>query len=251
MVIKPDGSRSIQSVQRALNILNLFNSHSTELSLSEISSALELNKSTAYGLINTLLQNNYLGKNFVNGKYVLGRELLNKITTMQEQSNTKLIELANHHMRELVYEFKSTAMLFSYRSNSLVCLKILTPGSYDYYPIMDFHCSVSGRLVLSHWSLEEVKDYFRHTPMTYYTENTITDFDRLLDEIRITRDRGYAVEFGEIIPESSAVSAPIYDDQNRFIGTMSLSGDTDRFLKQHELIAQKLVAATKDVSSKF
>ena len=44
----------IQSVERALTILDLFSGSDSELGISEIAEKMHLNKSTVYGLVNTL-----------------------------------------------------------------------------------------------------------------------------------------------------------------------------------------------------
>ena len=53
----------IQSVQRAVDIINCFEDITTERSLSELSTMLDLNKSTVHGILNTLHNNNFVRQN--------------------------------------------------------------------------------------------------------------------------------------------------------------------------------------------
>ena len=70
-------TKNIQSVQRAFAILESFQkSGRKERSVKEIAVSLGLNKSTAFGLINTLAELGYLQQNAENQKYYLGLKLL-------------------------------------------------------------------------------------------------------------------------------------------------------------------------------
>ena len=59
----------IQSVERALQILDLFNDHTTELKITEISDQMGLHKSTVHSLLKTLQASRYMYQNPENGKY--------------------------------------------------------------------------------------------------------------------------------------------------------------------------------------
>jgi hypothetical protein len=64
--------RVIASVQRAVDILNLFDARRFEMGTTEIARALDLPKSTVAGLVQTLEVNSLLEQNSVNRKYRLG-----------------------------------------------------------------------------------------------------------------------------------------------------------------------------------
>ena len=55
-------SNLIQSIQRAIDILDCFDNNNPELSLAEITKKVNLHKSTVYGIVNTLYFNDYLTK---------------------------------------------------------------------------------------------------------------------------------------------------------------------------------------------
>ena len=56
-------TKIIQSLERAMSILELFQNNVVELSLKDISERLELNKSTTFGLVNSLSSLGYLLQN--------------------------------------------------------------------------------------------------------------------------------------------------------------------------------------------
>ncbi len=68
----------IQSVDRALRILDLFNEHNSEMKITEISRKLDLNKSTTHSLLKTLKEHDYIKQDVNSGKYSLGLKLLER-----------------------------------------------------------------------------------------------------------------------------------------------------------------------------
>lgn len=65
----------IQSIERAVGILELFDEQTTELKMTEISERMGLHKSTAHSLLKTLQQYHYIEQSIENGKYKQGRRL--------------------------------------------------------------------------------------------------------------------------------------------------------------------------------
>ncbi len=68
----------IQSVERALQILDLFNEQATELKITDISKLMGLSKSTLHSLLKTLQLHGYIDQNLENGKYRLGMKLVER-----------------------------------------------------------------------------------------------------------------------------------------------------------------------------
>ena len=69
-------TKMIQSLERAAMILELFQNQVTELGLKEIVEKTGLNKSTAFGIVNSLTELGYLMQNNENQKYCLGPKIL-------------------------------------------------------------------------------------------------------------------------------------------------------------------------------
>ncbi|UUZ86562.1 IclR family transcriptional regulator [Paenibacillus sp. P26] len=68
----------IQAVERALNILDLFDEYETELKITEISDRMGPHKSTVHSLLKTLQVHGYIDQNPENGKYKLGLKLFER-----------------------------------------------------------------------------------------------------------------------------------------------------------------------------
>lgn len=91
----PTTRKKIASVQRALDILNLFNNGRVELGNAEIAKLLDLPIGTASGLIYTLKSNNYLDQNPANRKYRLGLKLAERAAVLLEQLDIRKVAAPN------------------------------------------------------------------------------------------------------------------------------------------------------------
>ena len=70
-----------------------------------------------------------------------------------------------------------------------------------------------------------------------YTDSTITDPRLLLEELRIVRQRGYAISQSELEEGIDAVAAPIFDHLGTVVAAVSIGGPSERCRpKQGELI---------------
>ena len=74
--------RLIKSLQRAINILDLFDEQTAELGITVIAEKSGLHKSTAAGLVYTLEHNGYLGQDPETRKYGLGFKLVDRASTL-------------------------------------------------------------------------------------------------------------------------------------------------------------------------
>lgn len=70
----------------------------------------------------------------------------------------------------------------------------LRPGSR-----VPVHCSASGKLLIGQLSEATRHKLLGHTPLERFTDDTITDIDALEEEVRVSRERGYAVDAQEFI----------------------------------------------------
>ena len=226
--------KEIQSVQRAVNILNCFDNRHTELSLAEISEMLDLNKSTVYGIVYTLYKYGYIDKNNKNGRYTLGQELIRKSLLITNVNNNKLETAAIKFLRRLTTTYSVISYLFSYQNGRLTCLEMLIPGNSKYGSVstvlgqkMAYHAAASGKVAIAHFTQPQMEKHLAQAPFYAFTEKTLTSPDEVLRDIELTRRNGYAMEREEIDVGVSAVSVPIYDAEGTLVGTISISAQTE------------------------
>ena len=88
--------------------------------------------------------------------------------------------------------------------------------------------------------------------MKRYTENTITNFNDLVESLRPIRRNGYAVEREEFKPGVLCVGAAIRDQAGAVIGSISASMPLMRATEEHvSLVRKSIIDATRKLSAEF
>ena len=84
------------------------------------------------------------------------------------------------------------------------------------------HATGIGKLLLAHLPARERRRLLRVLPMTQLTDRTITDPDRLEDELAAIRRRGYAANDQENTPGLIGVAVPIRNPKGRVIAGLAV-----------------------------
>lgn len=247
--------RLIQSVKRALDIINCFDSLHTQLSLTEISEKLDLNISTVYGIINTLSAYSYIEKNPNNGKYRLGLEFLLKANLVSQSLDLK--EIGHPYLTELTRKHHETSHLYVYQQEQIFCVdKVESPNNYFIVSSragskLPMHASASGKVFLAHMSEPELNNYFQNHKLTRLTDKTITDKKKLTACLQDIRTKGYGIEDEEIEEGAYSIAAPVKDAAGQTVGTVSVIGSLARIKDNEEAIVGDLMEAARSISSQF
>ncbi|MGG1313214.1 IclR family transcriptional regulator [Cohnella laeviribosi] len=247
--------RLIQSVKRALDIINCFDSLNVQLSLSEISEKLNLNISTVYGILNTLCAYSYIDKNPHNGKYKLGLEFLLKANLVSQSLDLK--EIGHPFLTELTKKYHETSHLYVYQNEQIFCVdKVESPSTYFIISSragskLPMHASASGKVFLASMPEEELQTFLKKYKLTKLTDKTITDKRQLMKNLQQIRELGYGIENEEIEEGAYSIAAPVKDAAGRTIGTISMVGSISRIKENEEPIRTDLLKAASVISCQF
>jgi len=103
------------------------------------------------------------------------------------------------------------------------------------------HAVALGKVVLALAGPEVVARYARNPGLRRFTPHTITDRDRLKDELEATVARGYAVEREEFDADFCCIAAPVRDARGRFLAVVGISMTRRAFDDEHESLAQTVL----------
>jgi DNA-binding IclR family transcriptional regulator len=90
------------------------------------------------------------------------------------------------------------------------------------------HAVSTGKAMLAYQWEGHLREMLAQMPLKRYTEQTITDPRRLLEELRQVRARGYAISCGELEMGVEAVAAPIFDQTGTIAAAVSVGGPSER-----------------------
>jgi DNA-binding IclR family transcriptional regulator len=222
----------IGSVQRAIDILDLFDESHLELGTTEIAQALDLPKSTAAGLILTLDQNGYLEQNQATRKYRLGYKLAERAGILLSQFDLRQIAApALEALRNLCNESINLAIrdgayvVYIERMYGTSMLGMRSEiGKRE-----RIHSTALGKAILSTLPEEELKEFISTANFIAVTPRTITSPAAFLSELQKTCQRGFAIDDEENELGGRCVAAPIFDYRGYAVAAVSISVPIQRF----------------------
>ena len=243
----------VQSVERALDIIETVASAQEGKSLTEIAAITGLHKSTVYRLIMTLLNRNYLDK-MEDGNYKLGEKLIENVSYYI--NDLELQTEARPYVAEISTHLGMAAFLGVLDGNKVVYLEKMNVASARlYFQIgtkVSAYCSAIGKCLLSNYSNEQLNDVMADCSFIKFTPNTISDMGNLRNEIAKVRRQGWAISDEEYEMGHRCIGAPIYDYRGEIIAAVSASGDkhvlTDDRIQE---VAEYMVKAAGGISEKM
>jgi DNA-binding IclR family transcriptional regulator len=223
-------SSIIQSVDRALMIVEALHSAKKELGVTEISEMLGLHKSTTFGLICTLENRGFLSQNKEIGKYKLGLRFMEIGNAIHE--NLDLRQIVKPYLKELSEKFQETVHFAIEENNKVVYIdKIESPRALVIKSSIGkrnpMHCTGVGKCLLAFMNDERRQEVFEEE-LEKFTENTITDKEKLEEEIIKIRKNGYSIDNEEIEIGLKCIAAPVLNHKNELIGGISISAPSTR-----------------------
>lgn len=248
--------KRIQSVQRALSILNCFSATNTALTLSQIAASLDLNKGTVHGILNTLYSNGYVSQNGA-GQYMLGAEIFNKALLAPDTRRRLCIDYAHDMMQKLSNRFQANSSLFAVEDGWLQMLDSTEPTNCVFVvrravSRISLHGSASGKVLLTYLPEKEQTDYLAKAPFTAFTDSTKNTRQKLLAEFAFIREKGYSYEESELFMGVSAIAVPIFSNYgSTLFGTISLTGTGAVISKNQQEIIRALVDASQNLQSRL
>jgi len=239
---------STRTVDRALDILLCFNRNESTLTLSQIAQRVRLPKSTVHRLLATLERKGFLRRIEEDGSYRLGWKLLELGFSVLEQ--TDLPRQVVPYMQRLVSEYRETVDFGILDGNTVLYLQVIespqrvkissAPGQR-----LPLFCTATGKAFLAFLPDAQVKEILR-TGRRKYTEYTTTDIPTILEQLRVTRERGFAISEQEYEIGINAVAAPILDVNRYPVAVMAIVGPTYRMTPERMLELGAVLRATTD-----
>ncbi|MCL2496575.1 MAG: IclR family transcriptional regulator, partial [Clostridiales bacterium] len=214
MINAEKNASHVQSVVRAIQLLQVLADESRELSLTEIADKLGWPKSTAHGILATLLDYRFVDQSPTNGRYRLGIRLFEFGHKVAQNWDIRQIALPVMHklnsrfgeMVQLATEDSGEVLYIEKVDSTHIIRTVSETGAR-----LPMHCSALGKALLAYRNPAEVKRILNKSGMRRMTGNTITDTASMDIELAKIRKQGYAIDNRETLEGLSCVAAPIRD----------------------------------------
>lgn len=245
--------KGVQSLNRALDILEALALAPEGITLTELSQKVGLHKSTVHRLLSTLAARHYVEFNSTGCRLGLrvadlGSRLLNSMELRTESA--PLLRRLSHGLQRVVH-------LAVVDEGEVVYLDKVEPvDSIRLYSSIGrrapFHCTGLGKVLAAFHPEEAVESWATRHGLPKKTANTLTTLAELKAELARIRQQGYA--FDEIEHEENVrcVAAPVRDYRGIVIAGVSVTGRADEFTRQRaETAAEEVIAIAREISRRM
>lgn len=242
----------IQSVSRALRILDTLTRHPEGLGVGDIAKQLELNVSTTHHLVNTLVDAEYVAQ-LDTGQYRLGHAVsrLYGAYALTQQPEARLLKLLN----QLVQATQETGYLAGWQDEDVVVQAIvegsqqlrvggLQPGYHGFT-----HARAAGKALLAYLDPAALDAYLAAHPMERRTAHTLTTPAALKAELRQIVKQGFALDQEEFADGIGCAAAPIFSADGQARAAFSISAPAWRLTQNFEPFVAAVRQAAQEASA--
>lgn len=208
--------KQVKSASRVLDLFELLLEDPPGLTLSEISNRLDIPRSSAHGLIQTLLGRGYLHRTGENGQRLrLGVRLIELGLSVSDELDIRPV--ARQHLERLAQETHETAFIAVLDGGEFVCMDKFASKDAETRVRADaplgarraIHCTSLGKAYLAALDDRAALELLDRYGMEPATNHSITTKAAMLEDLVATRARGYSIDLQEAVLGICCVGAPI------------------------------------------
>ena len=240
-----------RTLARGLEILELLSEHPDGLELHQIAKEMQMPKSSAFNILQTLTQYKYLRKPEYSQRYQLGLKLFEvgstavnhvDVTSVIRQYMTDISRTCNETMHCGI--MNGLDVLYIDKVESTQSIRMSSHVGVR----MPLHCTAMGKAFLACMSDEQVRSMYSTKALVSLTSYTITNVDALLKQLQTIRQAGYATENEESNLNVSCIGVAILGRNDEPAYALSISAPSFR-MGENEIAAygQMLLRAQKKI----
>jgi len=246
MKMKP--TKPIQSLDRGLILLEAVANAHQPVPLSQLTLALNIDRSSVFRLANTLKKRGFLAQLPGSKHYTLGSAIW-RLADLFHFDNV-LLQIAREHVNALAADTGETthlairegqqAMLID-RQLTAKPLGVAGSGSGTGVPL---YCTSVGKALIADFDHDRLIQLFGGKTLPKFTRRTITTVEKLAEECQVTRRRGFAMDDEEEHGGVRCIGAPIRDANDQIVGSVGISAPIARLPRELiKKIGTRVVAA--------
>ena len=248
-------SAHIQSVARALDLLECLAAAEGGMALSELAKRLALRPTTVHNILKTLRLRGYVSQEGDGARYRLGLRCYDLARGALRERN--LPELARHFLQKLAAEVDETVVLSMLEQSELYFIahvpsQQMLAVTYNRTWVQDGYHTASGRALLAFTDEDVVSRYVATHPLPSSTQSDLRSRADLERELAKIRKDGFAILRREGATAVCAVAAPIHDFSGKVIAGVGLSLPALRFHGEHrKTVVDSLCRTASQISQQL
>jgi len=205
---------SLQSVDKALQILCLFSEREQEFSLTEISRRMGMSNPVALKYLNTLEKRGFLVRDKQTKRYALGLAIVALSGVVRK--NNAISKAARPIMKDLAANvgesiYLQVPVLSIYEAVTIGIVETQKSVTSRFLSSCKLYAGASRKVLLAYLGEDYLQHFLESVKMEPYTENTHIEPEVLKGELESIREQGYAISYGETIQGACGIAAPVFD----------------------------------------
>lgn len=241
----------IQSVLKALDIIDCLAAEKSPLSVREVALKCNLSRSTAYRLLRSLVDRGYVVSS-QESLYELSLKILSLGQEVLERYD--LIGISKPYMVQLCQLSGETVHLGVLVDTEMLYIgKVDSPQSIRMYSSIGsrnpLYSTAMGKAVLAFLPVSERNELIKRIHFVPRTSNTITSPSKLLESLEQIRECGYAIDNLEHEEGIRCLGVPLIGYSGEVLGAISISGPAYRLdLEKLAALANHAIQAAREIS---
>ncbi|NLB41013.1 MAG: IclR family transcriptional regulator [Clostridiales bacterium] len=243
----------LQTLERAVSVIEALANEKNGCGVTKLSKKTNINKSTVFKILYTLSQKGYVERVPDSEDYRLGVKILQLGSAILEQMYLRSIAMP--YLQQLSFATKETVHLGILDNFEVVYIEKFESVEHSIRMHSQvgkrspLHCTGMGKILISDFTDEEIREMYFNRSMLKYTNSTITEVEKLVEEIISVREKGIAFDNMEHEESIRCISAPIWDRAGRIIAAISISVPV-MFLTEERIpfIVEELKKTSRQIS---
>ena len=219
------------TIEKAIDVLEIFLDRDDDIGLSELASLSELNVATTHRIVSSLVRRGYLNQKQKRQKYSLSTKFLQYSNVLSRRMKIRDIAFPIvDALNKMVGESVNIAIL---DRNEVVYIEhIETNKSLRIFTQVGnrvpLYCTGVGKIFLAHMDDDELQKALTITELLPQTINTITDIEQLKQELELVKTEGVAADNEEMEIGVKCIASPVKNSEGSVVAAISVSGPTAR-----------------------
>lgn len=241
----------LQSVHRALDILEALEHAEDGLGVTALARQLDLKVGTTHNILKVLRQRGYVDQLADSARYVLGLRLI--ILGGKGFKNAQILRLAEGPLKEL-NRVTGETVFFGVRRHTTIENLLVLDGTRDimvragHKPGSRLHCTAMGKVLLAYLDEAEIDALLAEAGLQPMTDATVTDAQVLKEQLATVRRQGYALNRGEESDGVYGFAVPVFDYRDQVVAGICVGYPAERWQVLDE---QALIARARSYASQI
>jgi IclR family transcriptional regulator, KDG regulon repressor len=254
---EPDGwakqvESRVPSVDRALDLLELLAISDHGLTLSDISRALDIPKSSVHYLLRDLAWRGYIERAPGGRTFSLGIQAARLATIRLTKS--LLTVLCEPYVKQLAKHLNLCTQLGIFDAAEALVIAKADPGTEGKFDSwigrhFELHCTALGKALIAFLSKPELTNLFQNRALPKHNPNTICSLQSLELHLGTVRANGFAVDDEEHELGVRCIAAPIFNFLGKPIASICVFGPTYMLPNRNlKALGAQVASATSEIT---